>query len=820
MHDAPETADEALDRFPLLYARTARFTHGTPRTFQVVGDGRRVLFLRSESATDPTLCLWVIEVDHPAAGDGGVGAERLLVDPRALGAGDGSDLPAAERARRERARESASGIVAYSVDASGGRCCFALAGELFVVDVESGAVRSLPTPGAVFDPRFDRAGTAVAYTSGTALRVCELGEGDDDGEPVDRLLRHDDDPLVSHGRAEFVAAEEMRRSRGFWWAPDGSALLATRVDEGPVASWWIADPAHPERPPTEIRYPAAGTANAAVSLELVALDGSVTPIDWGASDYEYLADVVWSPGHDPLVVRQTRDQRTVSIAEIDPTAGGAVTERYRIEDDVWVELIPGTPRWSAAGLVTVEDRGPARRLVVDGHSVTGPGHQVRSVVGIVGPTDRAGSPDEGTASPDEGTERTGGADEGTGGSDERGDGGGPGGAGPNDAVGGGDERAAATVAVITASGADPTEIQLYAVPLAGGEPVALTTVAGVHGGVVGGGALVVTEATTDRPGSRARVERLDVGALSARRASADGPSTTAIESRSTDPGFPAEPEMIALGPDRLAAAVFLPRDHDGTTPLPVLLDPYGGPHAQRAVRAHNPHLVSRWLAEQGYAVIVADGRGTPGRGPAWERAVWGDLAGPVLDDQLAALDAALERWDHLDGDRVAIRGWSFGGYLAALAVLRRPDRFHAAIAGAPVTAWGLYDTHYTERYLGRPDTHPEHYRRSDLIPDLTEVPERGDEHGGDPPLTRLRRPLLLIHGLADDNVVAAHTLRFSTALLASGSPHRVLPLSGVTHMTPQEAVAENLLRLQLDFLDETIGHDAATEAAERTVPGE
>ncbi|MEZ5227628.1 MAG: S9 family peptidase [Acidimicrobiales bacterium] len=197
----------------------------------------------------------------------------------------------------------------------------------------------------------------------------------------------------------------------------------------------------------------------------------------------------------------------------------------------------------------------------------------------------------------------------------------------------------------------------------------------------------------------------------------------------------------------------------------------------------------------GYAVLVTDGRGTPGRGPVFERAVAGDLAAPVLDDQIDALDAAADRFGVLDLERVGIRGWSFGGYLAALAALRRPDRIHAAVAGAPVTDWRLYDTHYTERYLGTPAEHPEHYRRCDLM---------ADAH-------LLDRPLLLIHGLADDNVVAAHSLQLSTALLAAGRPHQVLPLSGVTHMTPQEVVAENLLRLQLDFLDRHLRSDQSVD---------
>jgi dipeptidyl-peptidase-4 len=221
----------------------------------------------------------------------------------------------------------------------------------------------------------------------------------------------------------------------------------------------------------------------------------------------------------------------------------------------------------------------------------------------------------------------------------------------------------------------------------------------------------------------------------------------------------------------------------------VLLDPYGGPHHRQVLAARDRFLVSQWFADQGFAVLVTDGRGTPGRGPAWERAVWRDLAGPVLDDQVEALAAVAADHPELDLRRVAIRGWSFGGYLAALAVLRRPDVFHAAVAGAPVTDWRLYDTHYSERYLGDPAADPDSYRRNSLLADAA----------------KLERPLLLIHGLADDNVVAAHTLRLSNLLLAAGRPHNVLPLSGVTHLAVQEAVAESLLHLQLAFLRDALG---------------
>jgi dipeptidyl-peptidase-4 len=236
----------------------------------------------------------------------------------------------------------------------------------------------------------------------------------------------------------------------------------------------------------------------------------------------------------------------------------------------------------------------------------------------------------------------------------------------------------------------------------------------------------------------------------------------------------------------IRTAVLFPTGHvPGSRRLPVLLSPYGGPHHQEVVAALGTYGESQWLADQGFCVVVADGRGTPGHGPAWDRSVHLDYATPVLEDQVTALAAVAERWpDDVDTARVGIRGWSFGGFLAALAVLRRPDVFHAAVAGAPVTDQRLYDTAYTERYLGDPTVDAGPYERCSLIADAPS----------------LRRPLLIIHGLTDDNVVVAHTLRLSAALTVAGRPHQVLPLSGVTHMTPQEEVAENKLLLELDFL--------------------
>jgi dipeptidyl-peptidase-4 len=273
------------------------------------------------------------------------------------------------------------------------------------------------------------------------------------------------------------------------------------------------------------------------------------------------------------------------------------------------------------------------------------------------------------------------------------------------------------------------------------------------------------------------------------RITKNGETTAEIASLAEQPNLPhPEPQLLNAGPAEIRTAVLFPSWHQQGGKLPVLMYPYGGPHKQEVLKSASAFLAPQWFAEQGFAVVIADGRGTPGRGPAWERTVAGDLAAGVLEDQVIALHAAADKFADLDTSRVGIRGWSFGGYLSALAVLRRPDVFHAGIAGAPVTDWRLYDTHYTERYLGDPARDAAAYEASSLIND----PERA--------AAAHIPPLLIVHGLADDNVFVAHSLRLSSALLAAGYPHSVLPLSGVTHMTPQEVVAENLLLLQVAFL--------------------
>lgn len=741
------------ESFPRQYARTRRFTCGEPKSFRPNADGTRVAFLRSLGDDDPHNRLWCL--DRMADGSW---HERLVVDPLNLDVRADGAVPVAELARRERLREQASGITAFDVDATCSLAVFALNGTLIVADLSSGEITTLATKPGVYDPRLSPDGAHVAYVSDRGLRIVSAHNGAND----DRLLADEADDNVSWGVVDFVAAEELNRYRGHWWSPDSTHVLAERVDVTPVNVWNIADPAHPERASVTHRYPAAGTNNALLSLAIISvIDQARVDITWPHDEFPYLVDAQWTTVGVMLTLLD-RPQRHLRIVDAAPSSG-RLTTLHDVHEEVWVELASGAPvrlpdgdllltsdthvtAPTPAGLPTpiesgnYEDPEGTRALVRVTPNKPGPliltpaNLQVRRVVSVSG--DRvivvanASRPIEGLSIP---------ADPGV-----------------------------LSVLSISLDGTSPITV------LAGGDDDP-----GVHDVVTGEAVSVTRSASLHR-------QRAD-------HVLHDGSSSVAIVNHAAVPSVRPRPTFFRAGPRAIPCCIFFPVDveqfGDPLTKLPVIMDPYGGPHGARVVASRNAHASSQWLADQGFIVIVADGRGTPGVGPVWERAVAGDFAGPVLDDQVTALHEAAAQYPQIDLARVGIRGWSFGGYLAALAVLKRPDVFHAAVAGAPVTDWGLYDTGYTERYLGLPLENPAAYERSSLFPLAA----------------TLRRPLLLIHGLADDNVVAAHTLQLSSRLLAAGRTHFVLPLSGVTHMTPQEEVAENLLLLQVEFLRRELG---------------
>lgn len=719
MVGSPKWEGAGLD-YPDRAARTGRFRFGAPRTFTLLPQRDQVLFVRSAHPTSPVGDLWRLDI---ASGN----EELLVAVADVLQTPEEVELPAAERARRERLRESGSGITSYSCDREGRQVCFTLGGRLYVATLGTtgqAAVQELDVPGPVVDPRLSPDGQAVAWHAAGRLWITQLS--DQGGvEPVP-LTAEDG---ATWGLADFIAAEELNRHHGYWWAPDSKTLLVARVDDIAVDQWWLSDPANPSLPAAPQRYPAAGTPNASVSLWLVGAQRSPMQVLAVGPDHEheYLASVSWSSG-EALAQTLSRDQRDTTIHAINADGGTRVAARWA--DDSWVDVVAGTPRWDENNrLITVRRDAAADRMrVFCGEEAVSPADlQIRSVLGMRGEEIVA--------------------------------------------------LTAPTATTCQVADIGPTRTHVHTT--AESISAAVGSGGGWHTGMVRGDLRLDIGATLGDEQWRVRVRR------------SDGPrmwlEAGEIESRAALPGVNPQPELFTVGD--IQVAVLLPRDHAGQPStsgyrLPILMLPYGGPHAQRVMAAGPAFVEPQWWADQGFAVVVADGRGTPGVSPSWERTVRHDLASPAVDDQVAALDAVVDRLGELvDPERVGIMGWSFGGYLAALAVLRYPDRFHAAVAGAPVTEWRLYDTGYTERYLGLPEENAEAYERSSLLPLAPE----------------LSAPLLLIHGLADDNVVAAHTLQLSAALLAAGKPHQVLPLSQVTHMAGSPTVAANLLRLQLEF---------------------
>jgi dipeptidyl-peptidase-4 len=656
---------------PEQIARTRRFTSGAASGFTIGADGT-VLFVRSRSGDDPVGCLWAL--------DPGAAEPRLIADPAALLA---PDAPGA-------------GIDASALAA--GLAVFALAGGVWTAEVASGRVRRLPVPGPVRDPRPDPYGRWIAYARGGGLWVVGAdGTGD-------RAIAEPEGPDVAYGTAPHTGLTDPGGAdRGHWWAPDGTRLLVARTDVSGVGRWHIADPTDPARPPRAIRYAAAGTANAEVTLWLAGLGGARVPVRWDRAAFEYLVGAGWD-AHGPYAVVQARDQRTVRFLAIGPY--GTTTARAEWHHPCWVHLVPGLPARTTSGTVIAHaDLGDTRHLTVSGAPVTPPGLQIHAVLGVE------------------------------------------------------DED------VLFTASEDPEETHLWTVH-AGAGARRLTAEPGVHTGVRRGGTLVRVS------GGRAVVTRA-------------GAPPVPVASLAERPVLDVRAVPLVLGARALRARLYLPSWHGPGVPLPVLVDAYGGAGRQRVTAEDDwRSTVAQWFAEQGFAVLVADGAGTPGRGPQWEREVHGDLYGPVLDDQVAAVREAARHHPDLDLGRVGIRGWSFGGSLAALAVLRRPDVFRAAAAGAPVTDQRLYYAHWRERFLGDPAAHPERYDACSLL---------REAH-------RLTRPLLLMHGLADAKSHPANTLRLSSALLAAGRPHDVRLIPGAGHQALGSPATTAILHCQAEFL--------------------
>jgi dipeptidyl-peptidase-4 len=757
-------------RFLDQYAETYRFTLGTPQSIRVLAGGKAVLFLRS-GARSFVRDLYELDL--------ATGRERVLASAGGLLGGGEERLTAEEKARRERARLAARGIAGYDVSEDGARVLVPLSGRLFVIERAGGAVRELPGgTGFPLDPRLSPDGSRVAFVRDGDLHVVEIASG------VERRLTTGASPTLSHGLAEFVAQEEMGRAEGYWWSADGKLLAYEEADTGKVELFHIADPMHPERGADSWPYPRPGRDNAVVRLGVVAAAGGPTVwVDWDRGRYPYLAAVRWERGGPLAVLVQNREQTEELLLAADPATG--VTRTLLVERDAaWLNLEPSAPRWltDGSGWLWISERTGEPRLELRGPGGTGQrwltpeGFGLRALAGVDAP---------------------------------------------------------ARVAWVVASGGDPTQDHLWRVPLgppggaanaaagsavetgakaggasgtsaAGGAGGTGTAAGGARAGMpggAGGAGAGQPERLTQEPGVHGAVFARDGSAsvwsaslLSGERSWSvrrrDGGEAGRLRSVAEQPPFRPRLELTTLPPLGFRAAIFRPRGFAPGRKYPVLVSVYAGPHVQ-TVRADpwGAYLLDQWIADHGFVVLTLDGRGTPGRGREWERAIKGNLIDLQLADQVAGLQAAGARYPELDLARTGIFGWSFGGYFAAMAAMRRPDVYRAAVAGAPVCDWQDYDTHYTERYLGLPQANPEGYRRSSV---LTWCPQ-------------LTVPLLVIHGTADDNVYFMHSLKLTDALFRAGRPYDFLVLPGLTHMVPEATVQRRLQERILAFFAAHLG---------------
>ncbi len=701
------------------HAETRGFMLGRPLKPRPTPDGKAVLFLRSAPRV-PELHLFEFDVEQQKV--------QELLTPQTLLKGAEEHLSPEEHARRERMRVSVRGFTTFDLSQDGTLILLSLSGKLYTVRRGAGAsgIAQLPTGATpVIDPQLSPDGKHVAYVRDRDLYVLDLS-----GYKEHRLT-HSQHPWISNGLAEFVAQEELSRYSGFWWSPDSTRLAFEEADTHAVETFHILDAAHPEAEVSATPYPRAGKENARLRIGVVsAAGGKPTWLGWDGERLPYVATVRWNEKGPLTVVVASRDQRHVEVLSADDRTG-KTTPLVKEDDAAWVNLDQEMPRWlkDGTGFLWTSERSGGWELELrrpDGalaHTIVGKDLGYRGFCDL-------------------------------------------------------DEKSGHVV--VTAS-REPSETQIYRVPLLGGEAVPLTREPGQHHAVFSKDhSIYVRTTTTLSTMPKSVVHR------------ADGQEIAELSSVAENPPFRPRPEIAQVGDKAIRTVVLRPLSFVPGKKYPVVLDVYGGPHALQVTASMGRYLLSQWLADHGFVVVLADGRGTPARGQKWERAIhWtqgGSFAEVPLHDQVEALNELGKKHPEMDLQRVGVFGWSFGGYMAALSVLLRPDVFKVGVAGAPVVDWRDYDTAYTERYLGTPQENPKGYDESSL---LTHAP-------------KLSRPLLLIHGTSDDNVYFFHSLKLSQALFRAGKIHEFLPLSGLTHMVPEAVVTRRLWERIIGKLSEAL----------------
>ena len=648
--------------------------------------------------------------------DVATGKTRELLTADTLLHGGEEKLTPEEKARRERMRVSAGGFADIFLDEAGKSIVLPLSGKLFVFDRSSEKARELPIPkGTIIDPKWSPDGKLISYVRDHDVYVFDPATNTETAVTKGGTL------VKTNGLAEFVAQEEMGRFTGYWWSPDAKFIAFEEADHEGVERWYVADPAKPDQKPLEQFYPRPGKKNVSVRLGIAPVGGgNVVWVEWDRKAYEYLAAVRWDK-QGPLTIQvQDRKQQEIVLLRVDPATGKTI-KLLDERDAEFTNIRQDMPKWLPGGRqflwVAEHKAGPALQL----HDARGSlaDMVIPYDMGLIAVTHYDPAREE----------------------------------------------------VVYIASKDTTEAHVQARSFAPDQPKVIRP-GSDRGTRLGSG-----------PGMESVVFSENKATFVLTRTSLDGMPRAFVHTRdkvigelpkvAEEPAFKPRATIEPFGGESgHYTTVVRPHDFDPKKKYPVLLDVYGGPHHLHVVRAMKNWLVPQWLADQGFIVIAVENRGTPGRGRDWERAIYQKFGSIPIEDQVKGLQLLAAKHPELDLDRVGVIGWSFGGYMSALAVLKRPDVFKAAVAGAPVTDWEDYDTHYTERYMGLLPEAKKAYEESSLLPLAP----------------KLDRPLLLVHGTADDNVYYRHTLRLSNALLRAGREFESMPLPGVTHMVTADPV--------------------------------
>jgi dipeptidyl-peptidase-4 len=706
------------------------------RGVEISPDGKLIAYLRARDDDKDRFDLWAYDV--PAA------RHRLLVDSRTLAGADRA-LSAEEEARRERQRTSAySGIVEYSFAPDSRQLLIPLNGDLYVYDLTrkpADAVRRVTSTAAYeTDARFSPRSHFVSFVREQNLYVVDLAN------LRERAVTREGGGLVSYGMAEFIAQEEMDRDTGYWWSPDERHIALARVDETPVAEVERFEIQATGARVVRQRYPATGTANARVDLFVADLAAdSRLQLDLGPNQDIYLPRVDWFPDGSRLAVqRQSRDQKTLELMAFDALSGrGRVLLTERSEH--WVPLhreltfLLRTPQfiWASSRdgfqhLYLYDNEGKLIRQLTAGEFM------------VVGES-------------------------------------------PEAAIRAVDERARRVY--FTANLPSPVERQLFWVSLdAPLKPQRVTAAAGWHSIAMSMDARVFVDTfsnvDTPRSVTLRRAGGAALAALMPNKLDATHPYATYL-----DEHVHAEfGTLAAVDGQTLHYKLLKPRNLKPGARYPVLVDVYGGPVYQRVQNAWG-NLFHQFLTQHGYIVFALDNRGTGLRGTRFETALRLRMGGVEVQDQLAGVEF-LRSLPFVDAQRIGIHGWSYGGNVTLMCLMQAPESCAAGVGGAPVTAWALYDTHYTERYLSTPQANPQGYVASNVLTYAD----------------RLKRPLLLVHGMADDNVLFAHSTALMKKLQELQKPFDLMTYPGGKHgLIRQNATGWHAHANLVRFFDREIG---------------